>query len=209
MKDDARPYDVLETDLLVEVSREAGIGKLKIPIWINSREPAQLESYSVAWNAFRMLVSPAVGVIASPPTSLRSLFALARGSGTGGFLEDWTVAQALLEPIVRETSIRMTQYQIGWDDEPDFEVNPRIKSAVESLKRLLGRYSQEAQLIATNNPVNKRPNSDIIDRWQMETQVPFTADELKRTLQLGTGPSSQQNVLSWFHVTPLRQTTIP
>lgn len=203
LKDDARPYDVLETDLLVEVLREAGIGKLKIPIWINTREPVQLEKLLGRLERIQNAGITSVGVIASPPTSLRSLFALARGTGTGGFLEDWTVAQALLEPIVRETSIRMTQYQIGWDDEPDFVVNPRIKSAVESLKRLLGRYSQEAQLIATNNPVNKRPNSDIIDRWQMETQVPFTADELKRTLQLGTGPSSQQNVLPWFHVTPL------
>jgi hypothetical protein len=203
LKDDTRPYEVLETDLLVEVLREAGIGRLKIPIWANSREPVQLEKLLSRLERIQNAGITAVGVIASPPAGLRPLFALARGTGTGGFLEDWTVAQALLEPIVRETSIRMTQYQIGWDDEPDFVVNPRIKSAVESLKRLLGRYSQEAQLVATNNPINKRPNSDIIDRWQMETQVPFTADELKRTLQVTSGSSSQQNVLPWFHVTPL------
>jgi hypothetical protein len=203
LKDDTRPYEVLETDLLVEVLREAGIGRLKIPIWANSREPVQLEKLLSRLERIQNAGITAVGVIASPPTSLRSLFALARGTGTGGFLEDWTVAQALLEPIVRETSIRMNQYQLGWDDEPDFVVNPRIKSAVESLKRLLGRYSQEAQLVATNNPINKRPNSDIIDRWQMETPVPFTADELKRTLQVTSGSSSQQNVLPWFHVTPL------
>ncbi|MCU0719173.1 MAG: hypothetical protein MUC83_05680 [Pirellula sp.] len=202
-KDDTRPHEALDTDLLVEVLREAGIGKLKIPIWINSREPNQLDKLITRIDRIQNAGVTSVGVIASPPTGLKSLFALARGEGTGGFLEDWTVAQALLEPIVRETSIRLTQYQLGWDDEPDFVVNPRIKSAVESLKRLLGRYSQEAQLVATNNPVNKRPSSDIIDRWQMATQIPFTADELRRTLQLNAGTTSQQNVMPWFHVTPL------
>jgi hypothetical protein len=43
VKDDTRPYEALDTDLLVEILREAGIGKLKIPIWTNSREPIQLE----------------------------------------------------------------------------------------------------------------------------------------------------------------------
>jgi hypothetical protein len=206
VKDDTRPYEALDTDLLVEILREAGIGKLKIPIWTNSREPIQLEKLLTRIERIQNAGITSVGVIASPPSGLRSLFALARGAGTGGFLEDWTVAQALLEPIVRETSIRMTQYQLGWDDEPDFVVNPRIKSAVESLKRLLGRYSQEAQLVATNNPINKKPSSEIIDRWQMATQVPFTADELKRTLQLNAGTSSQQSVMPWFHVTPLPPT---
>ncbi|MFN7291517.1 MAG: hypothetical protein ACK5T6_13090 [Pirellula sp.] len=206
LKDDTRPYEALETDLLVEILREAGIGKLKIPIWTNSREPIQLEKLLTRIERIQNAGITSVGVIASPPSGLRSLFALARGAGTGGFLEDWTVAQTLLEPIVRETSIRMTQYQLGWDDEPDFVVNPRIKSAVESLKRIHARYSQEAQLVSTNNPINKKPSSGIIDRWQMATQVPFTADELKRTLQLDAGTSSQQSVMPWFHVTPLPPT---
>lgn len=203
IKDDARPYEALDTDLLIVVLREAAVGKLKLPIWTNSREPAQMEKLLHRIERAQNAGITCVGVIASPPTALRSLFAMARGAGTGGFLEDWTVAQALLEPIVRESSIRMTQYQLGWDDEPDFVVNPRIKSAVEALKRLLGRYSQEAQLTATNNPINKRPKSDVIDRWQMSTPVPFTADELKRTLQLYAGGSSQQNVVPWFHITPI------
>jgi hypothetical protein len=203
MKDDTRPYEALDTDLLVVVLREAGIGKLKIPIWTNSRDPNQMEKLLTRIERVQNAGITCVGVVASPPTALRSLFAMVRGAGTGGFLEDWTVAQALLEPIVRETSIRMTQYQLGWDDEPDFVVNPRIKSAVEALKRLLARYSQEAQLVATNNPVSKRPNSDVIDRWQISTPVPFTAEELKRTLQLNAGSSTQQNIVPWFHITPL------
>lgn len=203
MKDAENSTTKIETDLLLTILRESSIGKIKLPIWINSRSQEQVDALLNRIDRIQNAGITCVGVVASPPKALRSSFVLARGDGTGSFLEDWTVAQALLEPIIRETSFRILQYQIGWDDEPDLVANPRVGSTVESFNRLLNRYSQESRLVATNNPLNRTNQVKLIDRWQLSTQIPFTAEEQKRILLTAAANSPQGNTMPWMHVTPL------
>jgi hypothetical protein len=200
--EDLRPFERLETEQLVDLLREACVGKVKLPVWGDPHDPKTFDASMARIDRLQGAGITCIGVIATPPAKLRSHFSLARGDGTGSFLEDWTVAQSLLEPVVRETSIRILHYQIGWDNEVDFVSSGRVLTSLESLRRLLHRYGQESHVVASRNPMNSKTENKLIDRWQLTSNVPFTADEQRRILMASVS-GSQTKPMPWFHTTPL------
>jgi len=201
-EDRQREKDRLDNSSIVDILREARVGRVKLPIWFDSRENTNADFYTERVDRLQGSGIACVGVIATPPESLKSMFVRSRAEDSGSALEDTIVTQTLLEPVLQRMSSRLLNFQLGWDHEADFVAHTRFETALDSLRRMFRRYSQEAQLIASHNPMAASSNTPSIDRWQLNCATLLTADELK-TILLKSQAERSPELTPWFHITPL------
>jgi hypothetical protein len=201
-EDRQREKERLATSSLVDILREARVSRVKLPIWFDSRDNTNEDFYTDRVDRIQGAGIACVGVIATPPESLKSMYVRSRAEDSGSALEETMVTQTLLEPVLQRMSSRLLNFQLGWDHEADFVAHTRFQTALDSIRRMFRRYSQEAQLIASHNPMAAWSSTPSIDRWQLNCATLLTADELK-TILLKSQAERSPELTPWFHITPL------
>jgi hypothetical protein len=188
---------------LVEVVREARVGRLKLPIWFDNLSPDSARAFQERIDRLQSAGIQCVGVIASPPDSIRKRSPRLDSNESGIALEDAVLVQSYLEPVMRQMCLRLVDFQVGWDHETDFIANPRLASSLDSIRKLIRRYGQEAQMTASHNPHLPTPAIAGIDRWQLHSTEELTESETKELIRES---KSEGKVLKplWMSVTPLR-----
>lgn len=187
---------------LVESLRTARVAKAKVPIWFDSLSQESTDDFTDRIDRFQAGGVQCVGVIASPPASLRKKFPRLDADSTGQALEDSVLVQSFLEPVLRLMCLRLVDFQIGWDHETDFVSNPRFSSTLDAIQNMLRRYGQETFLVASHNPDVQTLPVPSIDRWQLHRSEDFTEQELRAILGLGD-KSTGKIAPPWHSITPI------
>ncbi len=196
-----------DTQKLIDVLRFAHISRVKLPIWFDSLDAAASKKATERIDRLQKSGIACVGVIATPPKRLRPKFQRLTSDDTGAALEDTLMVQTFLEPVMRQMCVRISEFQIGWDQETDFVSNPRLKQSLDIIKALTRRYGQETQLVASRNPIAANQNATIIDRWQHYSPQPFTAAEAEVVSRKDSESGNEMGGLApWLNVTPISAT---
>jgi hypothetical protein len=198
---DANPTAVT-TSRLIDVLRECRVGKVKLPVWFDNLNPISVREHTERVDRIQTTGVQCIGVLASPPQSIREKFPRLDSNETGAALEDSVLVQSFLEPVMRQMCVRILDFQIGWDHETDFVSNPRFGSSLDSIVRLAKRYGQETQIIASHNPQLPIPKIAAIDRWQLHSSQELTDREIAVTLDSDSNAVSSGHQ-PWFSITPL------
>ena len=197
--------DGVDTGRLIEILRFGQVGRIKLPIWYDSRDTIASKAAIERVDKVQLAGISCVGVIASPPKTIRNKFLRLNPSETASALEDSLLVQSFLEPVMSQMCARISDFQIGWDHETDFVSNPRLKPALEAIKNLTRRYGQEAQVIAARNPLLSASKVAAIDRWQLFSSQPLTSKETE-ILSGKSGTADFTNKAPWLSLTPLNAT---
>lgn len=188
---------------LVDSLRTGRVAKAKIPIWFDSLIQESSDAFTERVDRLQAGGIQCVGVISSPPLSVRKKFPRLDADATGQALEDSVLVQSFLEPVLRQMCLRIVDFQIGWDHETDFVSNPRFASTLDAIQNMLRRYGQETFLIASHNPDLQMIPVPSIDRWQLHRSEDFTEQELLAVLGVGDKSVNQASP-SWHSITPIR-----
>ncbi len=195
----------IDTLRLIEILRFGQVGKVKLPVWYDSLDAAASKSAIERIDRVQLAGITCVGVIATPPSTLRNKFIRLNLNETASALEDSLLVQSFLEPVMSQMCARISDFQIGWDHETDFFSNPRIRPALEVIKNLSRRYGQEAQIIAAHNPLIAASRVSAIDRFQLFSSQPLTARETEN-LSGKIETTDFTNKTPWLNLTPLNAT---
>lgn len=201
--EDRTPFDrSIDSVRFIEMLRELGIGRIKIPIWFDPKSAVAGNDLATRIDQLQSAGIRCVGVIATPPASLSRFFPGLKGSDTASALEDTLLTQTYLDPVIQAMCSRLVHFQLGWDDETDFVGNPGFKPSLESIEKTVRRYGQDVQLIASHNAIAPWEATPNIDTWQLHTQIPLSGSEAKRLINdyQSKQPSESQ---PWLSITPI------
>lgn len=191
----------INMDALIDIVREGRAGRVKVPIWYDARDTKAQDTYTRLVDRLQTAGVSCVGVIGAPPESLREHFRSKRFNDASSILEDKSIWQSFLDPVIRQMCVRLIDFQVGWDDETEFAMNPRFSDSIESLRRLLKLYGPETQLTASRSPWVEVANVKSIDNWQLTSEIEIAASEMqnlqpKANESLGVGKC-------WTSITPI------
>ena len=190
------------TESLLEILRAGFVGKVKLPIWFDNEDKVESKLQIERIDKVLRAGVGCVGVIAVPPASIRSKFPRLNPNDTATALEDSLLVQSYLEPVMRQICMRISEIQIGWDHEPDFVLNPRLKSSLDTIKGFAKKYGQEPQFIASRSTGFTPVNSPVVDRWQLFSSQPLTVEEMN-TFDANKDPKESTKMTSWKNITPI------
>ena len=199
---DKNSLEGIDASRLIEILRLGQVGRVKLPIWYDSEDAVASKAAIDRVDKIQMMGIGCVGVIATPPQTIRNKFPRLTSDETVSALEDTLIVQSFLEPVMRQMCFRISDFQIGWDHEPNFVSNPRLSPTLDAIKKLANRYGQETQIIAARSPLLPTPNVAAIDRWQLYSAHPLTAVETEMIL----GKSEKTDLTSkasWMSLTPI------
>ena len=191
----------METGLLIELLRVAQVGRVKLPIWFDSQDAKASKLLTERVDKIQLVGINCVGVIATPPASLQKQFTRLIPGETSSALEDSLLMGTFLEPVMQQMCIRISDFQIGWDNETDLVSNPRLKPALTSMQSLARRYGQDTQIVASRNPLYMATKESVVDRWQLYSSQPVTASEIE--VQLRKDPKDVALRDPWVSLTPV------
>ncbi len=194
----------LDSQRIIEILRYGHISRVKLPIWYDTQDPIASKAATERIDRIQKSGISCVGVIASPPQRIKSKFNRLISEDTGSALEDSLMTQTFLEPVMRQMCLRISEFQIGWDHETDFVSNPRLKQTLDSIKTLARRYGQETQIVASRNPLLTLSSSGAIDRWQLYSPQPLTANEAENfSKREKEGATELASKAAWLNVNPI------
>lgn len=201
--EDRSPFDrSVDTVRYIEMLRELGIGRIKLPIWFDPKSPGAGNDLATRIDQLQSAGIRCVGVIATPPPSLSRFFPRLKGLDTASALEDTLLTQTYLDPVIQSMCSRLVHFQLGWDDETDFVSSPGFKPSLESIEKTVRRYGQDVQLIASHNPIAEWETTPNIDTWQLHTQVPLAGSEAKRFVE-NLRSNQPADSIPWLSITPI------
>ncbi len=199
---DNESLEGIDASRLLEILRFGHVGRVKLPIWYDSLDAVASTETLDRVDKVQMIGIGVVGVIASPPKSIRNKFVRLNSDETGSALEDTLMVQSFLEPVMRQMCFRISDFQIGWDHEPNFVSNPRLSQSLNAIKKLASRYGQQTQIIAARSPLLPTPKVAVIDRWQLYSADPLTAVETEKILER-SGTTDLNSKAPWMSLTPI------
>ena len=194
--------EVIDASRLIEILRIGHVGRVKLPIWYDSQNTVASQEALDRIDKVQMMGIGCVGVIATPPQTIRNKFARLNSDETGSALEDTVMVQSFLEPVMRQMCFRISDFQIGWDHEPNFVSNPRLSPTLDAIKKLASRYGQQTQIIAARSPLLPIPKVAAIDRWQLYSADPLTAVETEKNLEKSESTDLTGRA-PWMSLTPI------
>jgi hypothetical protein len=188
---------------LYETVREARVGRLKLPIWFDNLNADAARAFQDRIDRLQSAGISCVGVIASPPDSIRKRSPRLDSNESGMALEDAVLVQSYLEPVMRQMCLRVVDFQVGWDHETDFIANPRLTASLDAIRKLIRRYGQEAQLTASHNPHLPWPTVTGIDRWHLHSTEELTETETTALIRANMSTTKSSHP-PWLSITPLQ-----
>jgi hypothetical protein len=135
----------------------AHVGGLKFSVW--SSEQRESTSRSLGWLVESLATKKikCVGVIAPPSPELQAKFPDDNGKRLVTMLNFPQIWQPMFDPIWRRTSLFLTQYQIGWEQDDGLESSSNWQANVASLAKQIRTVGAEASLTLPWNALSEAP----------------------------------------------------
>ncbi len=135
----------------------AHIGGLKFSVWLS--EHVDSTNRSLGWLVESLATKKVkcVGVVAPPGPELQAKFPDENGKQLATLLNFPQIWQPLFDPIWRRTSLFLTQYQIGWDNEVGLESHGSWQASVTALAKQIRTVGAEANLTLPWNALSEPP----------------------------------------------------
>ncbi len=135
----------------------AHVGGVKFSVWlVDDKTPG---NRSLSWMVENLSTKgiQCVGVIDPPNAELQSQFPDKHGKSLAHLLDYPNIWQPMFEPIWRRTSLFLTQFQIGWDQDTSLERHSQWQANVTTLAKHLRTVGAEAHLTLPWNAISESP----------------------------------------------------
>jgi len=180
---------------------EAGIHWVKLPMWYEDSD--KLRGEDLARFAERLSAQhvQVVGVLDSPPPSLRKLFAEMDPLPVASVFVDPAVWQPALDPVLTRLSLVVRWWQLGSDADTSFVGLPQLDAKFAQMRADLGRFGHDLNLGLSWRILDEVPvTSKRAWSFLCYTADPaLTADELRACLAPLRATAGQ----SWMLLQPL------
>ncbi len=183
----------------------AHVGGVKFSVWlVEDKTPG---TRSLSWMVENLTTKgvQCVGVIDPPNAELQSRFPDKNGKTLGNLLDFPNIWQPMFDPIWRRTSLFLTQFQIGWDQDASLERHSQWQTNVSALAKHLRTVGSEASLTLPWNAISEPPQNSVkngVVAWNrvLSYATPsLTESEINAfSMQSPTDPKQQ-----WISLDPL------
>lgn len=138
----------LPLPLLGQLLREAGIGRVKYPLWFgDDRQSQEVERMIGFVDRLSTAGIALVGMLDEPPPALQNTYdALDRYGIADVFAPEPNVWYPYLEPVMTRMATRVRWWQLGRDLDTSFIHSARPTATVERVKQQLDRIGQDVNL---------------------------------------------------------------
>ncbi len=134
--------DIISTSRLIELLRDAKVGKLKLPIWFDANDPGSSDILAERIDRVQGSGVTCIGVIGLPRVDSTEFHSQQRNRH-GAALEDSVLTQAYLEPVFQQMCVRLINFQLGWDDEATLSIiqlsnrrsKPSFECSIDTVKK--------------------------------------------------------------------------
>jgi hypothetical protein len=204
---DAAAWDATE---LASLLRQAGVGRVKIPLWPDGKDSAHLDH--LAWFIERLQTQGVeiVGVLAHPPREARQLLALAENAQAadvfGHQAELWFPS---LQPVMNKLGLKIRAWQLGDDFDTSFVGHADLAARMAGVRQVLAQSGQPEHLGFGWGWLDEPPHLDgppvagsRVPPWTFLARVavpPLAPPELDSYLE-GTQETAVQD---WVILSPL------
>ncbi len=174
----------------------AAVRSVKIPVWINPEDEKRCNELAWLIERLKNMNVETVGVLDQPPLVQRRLFNSTNGEASiETILEQESIWQQLLEPVLTRMCMELKHFQAGWDRNNNFTGNDRLVKSLGVLRQQLRQYGSETLLTVPWDAMQETgPGLEqYIDRLQLYTTPPWTPDELRAFVKV----VRNQNVPYW------------
>ena len=189
----------LSPELVAILAREAGVRRLKLPLWTAAREESagQVGPESLLVGFLERERIAVVGLINDPPPSLQAKFA-GNVPGVGKiFTLPRDVWAPELEPLVVRYAYRVKRWQIGDDHDTAVEALPNLIDIVRVVRNEFDRIGRDTRIglpwsSPTSNPTIPYDDRVFLCRPWINDSVPL-APQVAAILPSGT-------LDNWVHI---------
>jgi hypothetical protein len=192
------------TPVVQQLLRQAGISRVKVPVWSDSEDKEQLDALVSLADNLRHAGIGMVAVLEQPPASvLEKLKAGPSPAIARVFEADSAQWAASLDPPVLRLATQVESWQLGRDADKSFVDYPQLAEKIEQVKKAVDAIGQDLTLALPWNwqqasPDAKRPPWRILS---LSDEPPMTAGEL--ATYLDTMPSREKKERIWVNLRPL------
>ena len=197
--------DALPLPLLARLVGQAGIGRVKYPLWFGEeRSPQEVERRVGFIDWLSTADIELVGMLDEPPQALRSRYGgLDREGAAAVFAPDPEVWYPHLEPVMTRLATRVGRWQLGRDLDTSFVHSTRPAAKAWRVKQELDRIGQDVHLGVGWDWTHEWPGAgNAPPPWRFLTlsAAPVLTDrELAAYLQA----SQRAGVARWVALQPL------
>lgn len=193
---------------LSRVLLDAGIGRVKIPLWADASESSRLQRWATLADDIRARGMNLVAILDQPPPSESDKGQPAGRPDVARAFEaspdQWLPR---LEPLLVKLASQVEAWQLGGDHDQSLIDYPQLDTKVATIKKEMDRIGQNVSLVVPWNwqqelPTAKQP------AWRqlaMSADPPLTAGELSN--YLGSLPTSEPRC--WVSLQPLEREKYP
>jgi hypothetical protein len=183
----------------------AHVGGLKFSIW--SSEQRDAANRSIGWLVENLATKKikCVGVIAPPGPELQAKFPDENGKRLATLLNFPQIWQPMFDPIWRRTSLFLTQYQVGWEQDESLESSSNWQGNVAAIAKQIRTVGAEASLTLPWNALSDTPEKGFKNErvpWNRLLSIAtpsLTEAELSAYSKQATVEPSRQ----WISLDPL------
>lgn len=201
--------NVIKPDRLPDLLDFTNAGAVKFSVWLSDDKSPH--SRNMGWMVERLGVKgvQSVGVVDPPSAALQAQFPDQNGSRIATLLDFPKTWQPLLDPVWRKTTLYLTQYQIGWDDDTSMEGHSRRQANLAAVSKHLRTSGGEGKLTIpwgglADPPTTKATSrNEELARVLLRTEPGLTGAELDTySRQPTTMPEH-----NWLSLKPLNRST--
>ncbi len=137
---------ITKPDGLPELAELTNVGAVKFSVWLSAE--ASPFARQIGWTVERLSVMgiQSVGVLDPPSPDLQARFPDRNGQQIATLLDFPKTWQPLLDPVWRKTTLFLTQYQIGWDDDVSMEGHSRRQANLTAISKHLRASGGDGKL---------------------------------------------------------------
>ena len=183
----------------------AHVGGVKFSVWLSEQNLSNNRSLSWMVENLSTQGIQCIGVIDPPSATLQAQFPEKNGQKLGTLLDFPDIWKPMFDPVWRRTSLFLTQFQIGWDQDHSLERHSQWQVNLTALAKHLRTVGTEANLTLPWNALSEPPDKGIknsLTVWNRVHHVadpPFTDVEITAfSQQSSTTPKHQ-----WISIDPL------
>ncbi len=150
-------------------------GAMKLSVWLSEDQPNSQKT--LGWVVERLALSGVrcVGVIDAPSIERLKSFPTNVSSDIASVLDFPEVWRKLYEPIWRKTSLCLTHYQVGWDDDNSLEQHRQWRERLAEVSKSLRTAGGECKMTIPWNSLVAPPVETSINPKRLSTTLPKMA----------------------------------
>lgn len=179
--------ETLLQDSHIDILQRAGVGWLKVPVWIDYRDAQAMEWIGKRLTSLQSMGIRCVGVLDHPPRTADKLFGEeADKLHPVAVISEPRVWKEAMEPIVTQLGLKMQWLQIGEDNDRSLSENASLREQLRDVYHKIQSTGQELKLVVGwdwHHSTDPEP-SDLIDGQAVWKALAYSSDDPLTTEEL-------------------------